>query len=86
VEVVKEFLQIERACREFRKWGLGVMLISQVLNDFVGEIKANINTELQARTLEEGDLERIRFKVWRRIFKIISSCGSGSYYVSKCRL
>jgi hypothetical protein len=56
------FLQIERACREFRKWGLGVMLISQVLNDFVGEIKANINTELQTRTLEENDLERIRTK------------------------
>jgi len=56
------FLQIERACREFRKWGLGVMLISQVLNDFVGEIKANINTELQTRTLEESDLERIRTK------------------------
>ncbi len=56
------FLQIERACREFRKWGIGVMLISQVLNDFVGEIKANINTELQTRTLEENDLERIRVK------------------------
>ncbi|MDA3836625.1 MAG: DUF87 domain-containing protein [Nanoarchaeota archaeon] len=56
------FLQIERSCREFRKWGLGVMLISQVLNDFAGQIKANINTELQTRTLEEGDLERIRTK------------------------
>ncbi|MBR9705744.1 DUF87 domain-containing protein, partial [Candidatus Pacearchaeota archaeon] len=56
------FLQVERACREFRKWGLGVMLISQVLNDFVGEIKANINTEIQTRTLEETDLERIRTK------------------------
>jgi len=56
------FLQVERACREFRKWGMGVMLISQVLSDFVGEIKANINTEVQARTLEENDLERIRTK------------------------
>ncbi|MGD9276133.1 MAG: DUF87 domain-containing protein [Candidatus Pacearchaeota archaeon] len=56
------FLQVERACREFRKWGLGMMLISQVLNDFVGEIKANINTEVQTRTLEEGDLERIKTK------------------------
>jgi hypothetical protein len=56
------FLQVERCCREFRKWGLGVMLISQVLSDFVGEIKANINTEVQTRTLEETDLERIRVK------------------------
>jgi hypothetical protein len=65
----KGFLQIERACREFRKWGLGVMLISQVLNDFAGQIKANINTEFQARTLEEGDLERIRTKYGEEYLK-----------------
>ena len=47
------FLQIERACREFRKWGMGVMLVSQVLADFVGEIKANISTEAQMRTRDE---------------------------------
>ncbi|PIN89791.1 hypothetical protein COU60_02760, partial [Candidatus Pacearchaeota archaeon CG10_big_fil_rev_8_21_14_0_10_34_76] len=54
------FLQIERACREFRKWGFGVMLVSQVLSDFVGEIKANINTEVQMRVSEEKDLARIK--------------------------
>ena len=56
------FLQIERGCREFRKWGIGQILISQVMSDFVGEIKANINTEVQTRTVEEGDLERIKSK------------------------
>jgi hypothetical protein len=56
------FLQIERACREFRKWGMGVMLVSQVLSDFVGEIKANISTEIQMRTRDEGDLGRIKTK------------------------
>ena len=56
----KGFLQIERACREFRKWGFGVLLVSQVLSDFVGEIKANINTELLMRAAEENDLERVR--------------------------
>ena len=63
------FLQVERACREFRKWGLGVVLISQVLNDFVGEIKANINTEIQTRTLEEGDLDRIKTKYGEEFLK-----------------
>jgi len=63
------FLQIERACREFRKWGMGVMLISQVLSDFVGEIKANINTEVQTRTLEESDLERIKTKYGEQFLK-----------------
>jgi len=56
------FLQVERACREFRKWGMGVMLVSQVLSDFVGEIKANISTEVQMRTRDEGDLNRIKTK------------------------
>ncbi len=56
------FIQIERACREFRKWGLGLILISQVLSDFVGEVKANINTEIQTRTIEESDLNRIKTK------------------------
>jgi hypothetical protein len=63
------FLQIERGCREFRKWGLGQILISQVMNDFVGEIKANINTEVQTRTVEEGDLERIKTKFGESFLK-----------------
>ena len=73
------FLQIERACREFRKWGIGVMLISQVLADFVGQIKANINTEVQMRTRDEGDLERIKVKYGEDILKSLvkASIGTG---------
>ena len=56
------FIQIERGAREFRKWGVGLMLISQVLTDFVGETKANINTEIQMRTRDQGDLDRIKTK------------------------
>ncbi len=56
------FLQIERAVREFRKWGVGLLLISQVLSDFVGTIKANIGTDIQLRTRDENDLDRIKMK------------------------
>lgn len=56
------FIQIERGAREFRKWGVGLVLISQVLTDFIGETKANINTEIQMRTRDEGDLNRIKDK------------------------
>jgi len=58
----KGFIQIERGVREFRKWGVGLVLISQVLSDFIGEIKANIGTEIQMRTRYEKDLERIKMK------------------------
>ncbi|NJL44357.1 MAG: DUF87 domain-containing protein, partial [Nitrosarchaeum sp.] len=72
------FLQIERACREYRKWGLGVMLVSQVLSDFVGTIKANINTEIQMRTRDEGDLERIRQKYGEDVLRSLVKATVGS--------
>ncbi|MFH1174609.1 MAG: DUF87 domain-containing protein [archaeon] len=73
------FLQIERGCREFRKWGVGILLISQVLADFVGQIKANINTEIQMRTRDEGDLERIRVKYGEGVLQSLvkASVGTG---------
>jgi hypothetical protein len=56
------YLAVERACREFRKWGLGLLMISQVLLDFKGAIRAVIATEAQMRTKYEGDIERIKTK------------------------
>jgi hypothetical protein len=72
------FIQIERGCREFRKWGLGMLLISQVLSDFVGTIKANINTEIQMRTRDEGDLERIRVKYGEGVLRSLVKATVGS--------
>jgi tetratricopeptide (TPR) repeat protein len=73
------FLQIERGCREFRKWGIGILMISQVLADFVGQIKANINTEIQMRTRDEGDLARIKEKYGAEVLQglVKASVGSG---------
>jgi len=58
----KGYLEIERACREFRKWGIGIFLISQVLLDFKGAIRANIANEIQLRTKYEGDIGRVKSK------------------------
>ncbi|MFH0808261.1 MAG: Ig-like domain-containing protein [archaeon] len=66
------FVQIERGAREFRKWGIGLVLISQVLSDFVGEIKANIGTEIQMGTRYEGDLERVSMKYGDDILKSVA--------------
>jgi len=73
------FTQIERGCREFRKWGIGIVLISQVLSDFVGEIKANINTQVQMKTRDEGDLDRIKMQYGEEYIQslIKSPVGSG---------
>jgi len=69
--------QIERAAREFRKWGVGLVLISQVLGDFVEEIKANINTSIQMKTKHEGDLNRIEKLFGIDIFRSINSASIG---------
>jgi Helicase HerA, central domain len=71
------FVQIERACREFRKWGYGVTLISQVLSDFAGQIKANISTEIQMRTRDEGDLNRIKTKYGDEFLQSLVKASTG---------
>ncbi len=77
--VGRGLLQIDRAVREFRKWGIGLILISQVLSDFAGEIRANIGTEIQLRTRYEDDLKRVRMKYGEDTFKSVvkASVGTG---------
>jgi hypothetical protein len=58
----KGYIAIERAAREFRKWGIGIFMISQVLLDFKGAIRANIANEIQLRTKYEGDIGRVKSK------------------------
>jgi len=72
------FIQIERAAREFRKWGVGLILISQVLTDFVGETKANINTEIQMRTRDQGDLDRIKNKYGGGMLQSLLKAATGT--------
>ncbi|MFT4312230.1 MAG: BspA family leucine-rich repeat surface protein, partial [Candidatus Woesearchaeota archaeon] len=79
------FMQIERACREFRKWGIGLVLVSQVLSDFIGQIKANINTEIQMRTRDEDDLKRLSLKYGEQLFQAVikADVGTGMIQNSK---
>ncbi len=72
------FIQIERACREFRKWGIGVLLVSQVLTDFASQIKANINSEIQMRTRDEGDLKRIATKYGKEVLRSLVKAQVGT--------
>jgi KaiC/GvpD/RAD55 family RecA-like ATPase len=56
------YIALERACREFRKWGIGLIMVSQVLSDFKEAIKGNVLTEVQLHTKSLGDLVRIEKK------------------------
>jgi uncharacterized membrane protein/DNA polymerase III delta prime subunit len=81
----KGFLALERGVREFRKWGIGLVLISQVLSDFVGEIKANIGMEIQFKTRYEDDLDRISRKYGKEVEVgiIKASVGTGMLVFSE---
>lgn len=72
------FVQLERGAREFRKWGIGLLLISQVLSDFVGEVKANIGTEIQMGTRHEKDLNRVKTKYGEKSLKSLAKAPSGT--------
>jgi len=56
------YVSLERACREFRKWGIGLIMASQVLSDFKEAIKGNVLTEIQLHTKSLGDLGRVEKK------------------------
>jgi hypothetical protein len=72
------YVALERGCREFRKWGIGLWLISQVLMDFKGAIRANISTEIQMRTKYTGDIRRVSQKYGFQYSSTITKLKTGT--------
>jgi len=70
--------QMERGAREFRKWGVGMILLSQVVSDFPGEVRANIGTTIQMRTQYEGDLDRLKDKFGMDTVQSVAKAEVGS--------
>jgi len=56
----KAAIMLEKACREFRKFGIGIVLITHSYSDFGPAVLGNVNTEIWFKTSHEQDLERIR--------------------------
>ncbi|PIN92886.1 hypothetical protein COU54_05180 [Candidatus Pacearchaeota archaeon CG10_big_fil_rev_8_21_14_0_10_31_24] len=71
------YRRLEQAVREFRKWGVGMLMISQVLTDFKGAIRGNIGTEIQMNSRYEGDIKRVRERHGKEISELISKMGIG---------
>lgn len=49
---------LERAVRELRKWGVGVVLVTEFMAEFKDELGANVLTEIQLKTTYGPDLRR----------------------------
>ena len=56
------YLALEKACREFRKWGIGLIMCSQVSSDFKEAVQGNILTEIQMNTKSMEDIKKIEEK------------------------
>ncbi|WEL19326.1 helicase HerA domain-containing protein [Candidatus Nanohalococcus occultus] len=64
---------LEKGAREFRKWGIGLMMCSQVTADFKQAVSGNIMTEIQMQTKSMEDIERVEKKYGEQFSKRISS-------------
>ncbi len=56
------YVALERAAREFRKWGIGLVMVSQVSADFKEAVAGNILTEIQLNTKSIEDIKKIEEK------------------------
>ena len=75
------YTSLERGAREFRKWGIGIVMISQVLMDFRAAITTNIGTEIQLRTKYRGDINRIKQKYGNQFAQTLARLQIGTALV-----
>jgi hypothetical protein len=71
------YLSLEQACREFRKWGIGIIMCSQVLADFKEAISGNVLTDIQMNTKSLIDIRKVETKYGPEYSTRISRQGVG---------
>ncbi len=71
------YVSLEKACREFRKWGIGLVMASQVSTDFKDAIQGNILTEIQLNTKNLDDIKKVGEKYGDDYSKRITRQGIG---------
>jgi hypothetical protein len=71
------YISLEQACREFRKWGIGIVMCSQVLADFKEAIAGNVLTDIQMNTKSLIDIRKVETKYGPEYATRISRQGVG---------
>jgi hypothetical protein len=71
------YVALEKAAREFRKWGIGIIMCSQVLADFKEAIAGNVLTEVQLNTKSIADIQKVEAKYGGEYARKISRQGVG---------
>jgi hypothetical protein len=71
------YVSLEQACREFRKWGIGIIMCSQVLADFKEAIAGNVLTDIQMNTKSLIDIRKVETKYGPEYATRVSRQGVG---------
>jgi len=71
------YVALERACREFRKWGIGIIMCSQVLADFKEAVAGNVLTDIQLNTKNLEDIRKAKDKYGEEYANRITRQGLG---------
>ena len=71
------YVALEKACREFRKWGIGLIMASQVNADFKEAVQGNILTEIQLNTKSMEDIKKIKQKYGKEFSERVTRQGIG---------
>ena len=70
-------MALEKACREFRKWGIGLIMCSQVLADFKEAVSGNVLTDIQLNTKSLEDIKKARDKYGEKYAQRVTRQGLG---------
>ncbi len=76
---------LTKACREFRKWGLGLIMASQIGSDFKEAVGGNVLTEIQLNTKNLSDIRNIAKKYSQEFADRVARQGIGVGLVSNPR-
>jgi len=71
------YSKLEQSAKEFRKFGIGILLISQVITDFNEIIKNNLETEIQMKTNYDADIKLVKEKYGKEYCQLVCKFTTG---------
>lgn len=74
-------LMLERACREYRKWGIGIAVVSHLISEFDQAVTANTETDMFFATNYEKDLSLVKQKYGSWYSQTLPKLGVGKCFV-----
>lgn len=76
------YIALERGAREFRKWGVGMLMVSGAASGFREELRSNTLMEVQFRTRSPADLDRAKTRFGEEYGDVIPGLETGEALVA----